>query len=154
MKIEGKLSADGFKFAIITARFNEIVTERLAEGAKSCLTRHGASAEAIVEYMVPGAFEIPVLAANLLESSENFDAVIAIGAVIRGETPHFDQVVSGVTSGMQSVAIQTKKPVINGVLTTDTVEQALNRAGLKAGNKGWEAAHTAIEMVQLIRGIK
>ncbi len=154
MRIEGELTAKDLKVAIIVGRFNELITDKLAEGARNCLLRFGASVENISEYGVPGAFEIPVLAKKLLTADKELDAVIAIGAVIRGDTPHFEQVVGGATSGVMNVSLETEKPVIFGVLTTDTVEQALNRSGLKAGNKGWEAAHTAIEMANLLRGIK
>ena len=151
-KVEGKLSAEGLKFAVITARFNELITTKLSEASVDCLIRHGAAAGDVTEVMVPGAFEIPVTA-DKLAASGKYDAVICNGAVIRGETPHFDQVVAGVTSGVGQVALKYSLPVVYGVLTTDTVEQALNRSGVKSGNKGWDAAVTAIEMANLLKSL-
>lgn len=150
--IEGKFDGKGLHIALVVSRFNETITASLAEGAKNCLVRHGVEAEHINEYWVPGAFEIPLVADKLLQKGM-FDAVITLGAVIRGETPHFDQVVSSVTSGCAQVSLKNGKPVIFGVLTTDNVEQALNRAGLKSGNKGWEAALSALEMSSLLKQI-
>jgi 6,7-dimethyl-8-ribityllumazine synthase len=150
--VEGKLTAQGAKFAIVVSRFNSFVTERLLEGALDCLKRHGCREEDLTVYKVPGAFEIPLLAKKLAKSDE-FDAVIALGAVIRGETPHFDYVAAEVSKGVAAVSLETEKPVIFGVLTTDTVEQAIDRAGAKAGNKGWEAALSAIEMVNLLKEV-
>ena len=150
--VEGKLTAQGAKFAIVVSRFNSFVTERLLEGALDCLKRHGCREEDLTVYKVPGAFEIPLLAKKLAKSEE-FDAVIALGAVIRGETPHFDYVAAEVSKGVAAVSLETEKPVIFGVLTTDTVEQAIDRAGAKAGNKGWEAALSAIEMVNLLKEV-
>jgi 6,7-dimethyl-8-ribityllumazine synthase len=150
--VEGKLTAQGAKFAIVVSRFNSFVTERLLEGALDCLKRHGCREEDLTVYKVPGAFEIPLLAKKLAKSDE-FDAVIALGAVIRGEAPHFDYVAAEVSKGVAAVSLETEKPVIFGVLTTDTVEQAIDRAGAKAGNKGWEAALSAIEMVNLLKEV-
>ena len=143
-KIQGLLSGEGKKFAIVTARFNELITYKLEEGAIDCFVRHGVKEEDIDTVIIPGAFEIPVVA-DKLAATGKYDAVITLGAVIRGETPHFDQVVAGVTSGVSSVSLKHGLPVIYGVLTTDTVEQALNRAGVKAGNKGWDAALCALD---------
>ncbi len=147
--LEGKLSAEGAKFAIAVSRFNSFITERLLEGALDCIRRHGGKEEDITVVKVPGAFELPLIAKKLAE--RDYDAVIVLGAVIRGETPHFDYVAAEVSKGVSAVSLETGKPVIFGVLTTDTVEQAIDRAGAKAGNKGWEAALAAIEMVNLLK---
>jgi len=153
MKIlEGELKAEGIKFAIAVSRFNSFITERLLEGAVDCIVRHGGREEDITVVKVPGAFELPLVAKKLAKM--NFDAVIALGAVIRGETPHFDYVAAEVSKGIANVSLEAEKPIAFGVLTTDTVEQAIDRAGTKAGNKGWEAALSAIEMVNLLREIK
>jgi len=148
-KIEGLLSGEGKKFAIVTARFNELITFKLEEGAIDCFRRHGVNADDIDTVIIPGAFEIPVVA-DKLAASGKYDGVVCLGAVIRGETPHFDQVVAGVTSGVGQIGLKHGLPVIYGVLTTDTVEQALNRAGVKAGNKGWEAALTALDTASVL----
>jgi 6,7-dimethyl-8-ribityllumazine synthase len=145
--IEAKLSAENLKFGIVVSRFNEFITEKLLEGTLDCLVRHGAG-EDIEVVRVPGSFEIP-LAAKLLAESGRFDVVICLGAVIRGATPHFDYVAAEVSKGIALVALESKVPTILGVLTTDTIEQAVERAGTKAGNKGWDAALTAIEMANL-----
>ena len=153
MKVnEGKLEARGLKFAIAVSRFNSFITERLLEGALDCLLRHGCSEEDIEVFKAPGAFELPLLAKRLAKM--DYDAIIVLGAVIRGETPHFDYVAAEVSKGVAAVSLETEKPVIFGVLTTDTVEQAIDRAGAKAGNKGWEAALAAIEMVNLLKGME
>ncbi|MEO2069569.1 MAG: 6,7-dimethyl-8-ribityllumazine synthase [Desulfurobacteriaceae bacterium] len=149
--IEGKLKAEGIKFAIVVSRFNSFITERLLEGAIDCIVRHGGKEEDITVVKVPGAFELPLVAKRLAKM--DFDAVIALGAVIRGETPHFDYVAAEVSKGIATVSLEAEKPVAFGVLTTDTVEQAIDRAGTKAGNKGWEAALSAIEMVNVLREI-
>jgi 6,7-dimethyl-8-ribityllumazine synthase len=145
---EGKLIAREYKFAIIVSRFNEFISGHLLSGAIDCLNRHEAKEDAIDLIWVPGAFEIP-LAAMKAASSKRYDAVICLGAVIRGSTPHFDYVASEVSKGIASVGLQTGVPVIFGVITSDTLEQAIERAGSKAGNKGWEAAAAAIEMADL-----
>jgi 6,7-dimethyl-8-ribityllumazine synthase len=147
---EGALQAKGFKFAIIVSRFNSFVTERLLEGALDALKRHGAEEAKIDIYRVPGAFEIPLLAKRLAKKKE-IDAVICLGAVIKGGTPHFHYVASEVTKGIAQVSMDADKPVAFGVLTTETVEQAMDRAGAKAGNKGYDAAMSAIEMVNLLK---
>lgn len=151
--LEGKLWAEGFRFAIVISRFNSFITERLLEGALDCLKRHGCKKEDIEVVWVPGSFEIPLTAKKLAQKNR-YDAVIALGAVIRGETPHFDFVAAEVSKGIAAVSLETEKPVIFGILTTDTVEQAIDRAGTKAGNKGWEAALTAIEMVNLLKEVE
>jgi 6,7-dimethyl-8-ribityllumazine synthase len=142
----------GTRFAILSSRFNHFVVDRLVEGAIDGLVRHGAVAGDITLVRVPGAWEMP-LAASRLAASKKFNAVIAVGAVIRGGTPHFDYVASEVSKGLATVSLQTGVPVTFGVLTTDSIEQAIERAGTKAGNKGWEAALTAIEMVSLAQAL-
>jgi 6,7-dimethyl-8-ribityllumazine synthase len=151
-ELQGSLSADGLRFAIVVSRFNDFITKRLLEGATDGLRRHGATEEALVAW-VPGAVEIP-LAAKKLAASGKYQAVIALGAVIRGATSHFEQVCQMVASGVAAVGLETGVPVIFGVLTTDNIEQAIERSGAKAGNKGLEAAMSAIEMVNLLSEIK
>ncbi|MGL1901555.1 MAG: 6,7-dimethyl-8-ribityllumazine synthase [Fibrobacterales bacterium] len=150
--VEGELIAQNVQIAIVVSRFNEIITKSLLDGACNSLTRHGISDDSITIIWVPGAFEIP-LASQKAATSGKFAAVITLGAVIQGDTPHFDQVVSGVTSGVAKVSLDTGVPVVYGVLTTNTVDQAMDRAGIKLGNKGAEAAVTAIEMINLIKKI-
>lgn len=151
--VEGQLSAEGFKFAIIVSRFNDFICSRLVDGAMDSLIRHGASDDQIVVVKVPGAFEIPFVAKKLATSGR-YDAVICLGAVIRGATPHFDYVAAEVSKGIASVALESQVPVAFGVLTTDNIEQAIERAGSKSGNKGYEAAMAAIEMVSLFKKLK
>ena len=148
--IEGKLVAKGMKFGIVASRFNDFICGRLIEGAIDALTRAGADEKDIQIYKVPGAFELPVIAKKLAKSAR-FDAIICLGAVIRGATPHFEFISAEVTKGIASVGLETEIPISFGVLTTDTIEQAIERAGTKAGNKGWDAAMSAIEMVDLFR---
>jgi 6,7-dimethyl-8-ribityllumazine synthase len=145
---EGLLNGAGKRFAIVASRFNDMITRKLIEGAMDCLLRHNVSADDVTIVWVPGSFEIP-LAAQRLAMTKNYDAVICLGAVIRGGTPHFDYVAAEVTKGVAAVSLQQNLPVIFGVLTTDTIEQAIERAGTKAGNKGWDAAQSAIEMADL-----
>lgn len=147
---EGKLVSQDLKFGIITGRFNEFISSKLLNGAIDGLLRHGAEEGQIEVTWVPGAFEIP-LAAQKMAASKKFDAVLCLGAVIRGSTPHFDYVSAEVSKGVAKVSLDTGVPVIFGVLTTDTIEQAIERAGTKAGNKGYEAAVTAIEMANLMK---
>ncbi|WP_457639725.1 6,7-dimethyl-8-ribityllumazine synthase [Persephonella sp.] len=151
--IEGQLNAEGLKFAVIVGRFNNLITEKLLEGAVDCILRHGGSEDNITVVRVPGSFEIP-LAAKKAAKSGRYDAVICLGAVIRGATPHFEYVASEVTKGIALVGLETEVPVAYGILTTDTIEQAVERAGTKMGNKGFDAAMTAIEMVNLLRGLE
>jgi 6,7-dimethyl-8-ribityllumazine synthase len=148
--IEGKLVAKGMKFGIVASRFNDFISGRLIDGAVDALTRAGADEKDVLIYKVPGAFELPVMAKKLAKTAK-FDAVICLGAVIRGATPHFEYISAEVTKGIASVGLETEVPVAFGVLTTDTIEQAIERAGAKAGNKGWDAAMSAIEMVDLFR---
>ena len=149
---EGKLIAEGLKFGIIVGRFNEFIGGKLLGGAIDALKRHGVEEDEIEIAWVPGAFEIPLVAKKMVKSKK-YDAVICLGAVIRGSTPHFDYVSSEVTKGVASVSLETEVPVIFGVLTTDTIEQAIERSGTKAGNKGYDAAVTAIEMANLLKQI-
>ncbi|HET9122934.1 MAG TPA: 6,7-dimethyl-8-ribityllumazine synthase [Acidiferrobacteraceae bacterium] len=149
---EGDLRAEDFRFGIAVARFNGFIVERLLEGAVDTLRRHGARLDGIEVVRVPGAFELP-LAASLMAETERHDAIIALGAVLRGETPHFDFVAGECIKGLSQLALQRKLPVALGVLTVDTLEQAIARAGTKAGNKGAEAALSAIEMADVARKI-
>jgi len=150
--LEGNISGEGFRFAIIVSRFNDFISSRLAEGAMDALIRHGAADELISLIKVPGAFEIPLMAKSLAESGQ-YDAVICLGAVIRGATPHFEYVAAEVSKGIANVSLETKIPVTFGVLTTDSLEQAIERAGSKSGNKGWDAAMAAMEMVNLLKAL-
>ena len=147
---EGKLVAKGLKFGIVIGRFNEFIGGKLLSGALDGLKRHGVEESEIELAWVPGAFEIPLIAKKMAKSAK-YDAVICLGAVIRGSTPHFDYVSSEVTKGIASVSLDTEIPIIFGVLTTDTIEQAIERAGTKSGNKGYDAAVTAIEMANLLK---
>jgi 6,7-dimethyl-8-ribityllumazine synthase len=146
--IEGSLIATPYKFGVVVSRFNEFITKRLLDGALDCLRRHGAAENAIDIVHCPGAFEIPQLAQELA-SSGAYDAVITLGCIIKGETPHFEYIASAVSAGIGRVALQTSVPVIFGVLTVDSLEQAIDRAGAKSGNKGWDAALAAVELADL-----
>ncbi len=150
---EGKLDAKGLTFGIIVSRFNSFICERLLEGAIDALVRHGGDDKNIHVARVPGAFEIPLAAKRMAESGK-YNAIICLGAVIRGSTPHFDYVASEVSKGVASVSLDSGVPIAFGVLTTDTIEQAVERAGTKAGNKGFEAAVTAIETANLLKAMK
>lgn len=150
---EGNLDAKGQKFGIVVSRFNSFICERLLEGAVDAIVRHGADDADIHVARVPGAFEIPLAAKKMAEAGK-YDAIICLGAVIRGSTPHFDYVASEVSKGVATVSLDSGVPIAFGVLTTDTIEQAVERAGSKAGNKGFEAAVTAIETVNLIKALK
>lgn len=147
--IQGNLVSKDLKFGIVAGRFNEFIGSKLVSGAIDGLTRHGADEQQIDVVWVPGAFEIP-LAAQKMAKSQKYDAVICVGAVIRGSTPHFDYVANEMTKGIAQVSLQTGMPVVYGVLTTENIEQAIERAGTKAGNKGFDAALTAIEMCNLL----
>ncbi len=153
MTYEGKLIAEGLKFGIVAARFNEFITNKLVGGALDALLRHGVAESDIEIAWVPGAFEIPLVAQKMAETKK-YDAIICLGAVIRGATPHFDFVSAEVSKGVAHVGLETKLPVVFGVLTTDTIEQAIERAGTKAGNKGFDSAITAIETVNLLKMIQ
>ncbi len=150
--IEGQLVAKGMRFAIIASRFNEFISSKLMEGAIDALVRHDASKKDITVCWVPGAFEMPVVAKKLAVTG-TYDAIICVGAVIRGATSHFDYVANEVSKGIASVSLDTGVPISFGVLTTDNIEQAIERAGTKAGNKGFESAMAAIEMVSLFKEI-
>jgi 6,7-dimethyl-8-ribityllumazine synthase len=147
---EGHLVAEGLRFGVVVARFNDFITNRLLGGAMDALLRHGATEELIDVAWVPGSFEIP-LAAVKMASSGRYDAVICLGAIIRGATPHFDYVAAEASKGVAKVGLDTGVPTVFGVITADTIEQAIERAGTKAGNKGWDAALSAIEMSNLMR---
>lgn len=147
---EGELQAKGLKFAIIVSRFNDFIGGKLLDGAVDALTRHGASEQNIDIIKVPGAYEIP-LAAKKVASKKKHDAVICLGAIIRGATPHFDYVAAEASKGIAQASLDTGIPIAFGVLTTDTIEQAIERAGAKSGNKGWDCAMVAIEMAQLFK---
>jgi 6,7-dimethyl-8-ribityllumazine synthase len=150
----GHLVADGLRFGIVVSRFNDLITSRLLAGAEDALTRHGCTLENQVDVAyVPGTFEMPLVVLKLAQSGR-YDAIIGLGAVIRGSTPHFDYVAAEVSKGIASVSLQTGVPCLFGVLTTDTIEQAIERAGTKSGNKGWDAAVAAIEMVNLVKSLK
>jgi 6,7-dimethyl-8-ribityllumazine synthase len=151
--LEGVLSAKGFSFAIVVSRFNDFITGRLLDGALDALRRHGADEERITVARVPGAYEIPLVAKKLAASGRH-DAVICLGTVIRGATPHFDYIAGEVAKGVAMVGLETGVPVIFGVLTTDSIEQAVERAGTKSGNKGFDAACSAIEMASLVRELQ
>jgi 6,7-dimethyl-8-ribityllumazine synthase len=148
--VEGVLNSAGMRFAIVAGRFNEFIVERLVQGALDSIRRHGGNDDAVTLVWVPGAFEIPVAARKLCESRKH-DAVICLGAVIRGNTPHFDYVAGEAAKGIAAAGLGTGVPCVFGVLTTENLEQAIERAGTKLGNKGFEAATTAIEMVDLLR---
>lgn len=150
--IEGVYSGEGLKIGIIASRFNEFITSKLVSGAEDCLTRHGVADDDISVAWVPGAFEIPVIAKKMA-SSGKYDAVICVGAVIRGATSHYDYVCAEVSKGIAAVSLESGKPVLFGILTTDTIEQSIERAGTKAGNKGTDCAMSALEMINLMKNI-
>ena len=150
---EGHLNGQGFRFAIVASRWNDFISSRLVEGALDALERLGVDEKQVEVFRVPGAFEIPLLALRLAESEE-FDAIICIGTIIRGQTPHFEYIAGEVTRGIGEAGLQTGVPVVYGVVTADTVDQAIDRAGVKLGNKGFEAATTAVELVNLYKTVK
>lgn len=149
---QGRLSAGGFRFALVSSRWNDFLTARLVEGALDALERLGADEGAVEHFRVPGSFEIPLAALKAAQSGR-FDAVVCLGTVIRGQTPHFEYVAGEVTKGVAHVGLQTGVPVLYGIVTADTLEQAIDRAGVKAGNKGFEAAMSAVEMVNLLKSV-
>jgi len=151
-RYEGSLDAKGMKIALVVSRFNNFFTDKLLSGALDCLIRHGADEKKVDVAYVPGSFEIPVVAAKLARAKK-YDAVICLGAVIRGDTPHFDFVATEASKGIARLGMECEIPVVYGLITADTLEQAVERSGTKAGNKGWDAAQTAIEMVNLYRNI-
>jgi 6,7-dimethyl-8-ribityllumazine synthase len=150
--VEGALQAKGMRFGIVVSRFNDFINRRLLDGALDALARHGAEEGMITVARVPGSFEIPLMAKKLAASG-TYDAIICLGAVIRGATPHFEYISSEVTKGIAQVALESGLPVSFGILTTDTIEQAIERAGTKSGNKGWDAALAAIEMVNVLKTV-
>lgn len=150
--IEGRLDADGLRFALVVSRFNEALTSRLESGAVDCLLRHGAGDDDITVVRVPGAWEIPMVAARLAGSGD-YDAVISLGVLVRGGTPHFDLIAAEVAKGISAAATASSLPMTFGVVTADTLEQAVERSGAKMGNKGWDAALAAIEMARLYEGM-
>ncbi len=151
--ITGKLDATGMRFGIVASQFNSLITERLQAGALDAFCRHGARDEDIDVVLVPGAFDIPLFAKEMATSGR-YQAVVCVGAVIKGETPHFDYISAAMTQGIKEIMLSSRVPVTFGVLTTGSVEQALDRAGAKLGNKGWEAALSAIEMVQALKALQ
>ncbi|MFZ5979182.1 MAG: 6,7-dimethyl-8-ribityllumazine synthase [Candidatus Zixiibacteriota bacterium] len=151
-KYEGKLDATGLKFGLVVSRFNNFLTDKLLDGAVDCLVRHGGNIKDLEVAYVPGAFEL-TYAASKMARSDKYDAVICLGVIIRGETPHFDYIANEASKGVARLALDTGLPVIYGLVTADTLEQAIERSGTKAGNKGWHAAEAAIEMVTLYRAI-
>lgn len=149
-KLEGKLLAEGMKIGIVASRFNDFIVDHLVSGAEDCFVRHGGDSDNLTLVLVPGAFEIPLTAQKLADSGK-YDAVVCLGAVIRGATPHFDMVANESAKGIALAAMKSGVPVLNGILTTDSIEQAVERAGTKAGNKGADAMISAIEMVNLYK---
>jgi 6,7-dimethyl-8-ribityllumazine synthase len=147
---QGRLNAEGFRFAVVSSRWNDLLTSRLVEGALDALERLGASEASVEHFRVPGSFEIPLIASKLAQSGK-FDAVICLGTLIRGETPHFEYIAGEVTKGIAQAGMSSGIPVVYGVVTADTVEQAIDRAGVKSGNKGFDAAMAAVELVNLYR---
>lgn len=152
MTHQGRLSAGGFRFALVSSRWNDFLTARLVEGALDALERLGADEGSVEHFRVPGSFEIPLLAHKLAQSGR-FDALVCLGTVIRGQTPHFEYVAGEVTKGIAQAALSSGVPVLYGIVTADTLEQAIDRAGVKAGNKGFEAAMSAVEMVNLLKAV-
>lgn len=148
----GRLNAEGFRFAIVASRWNDFLTARLVEGALDAFERLGAAEDAVEVFKVPGSFEIPLLALRVAET-RRFDAVVCVGTILRGQTPHFDYIAGEVTKGIAQAAMQTGVPVLYGIITADTLEQAIDRAGVKAGNKGFEAAMSAVELVNLYKSM-
>ncbi len=153
MEYKGKIKGKGVKIAIVISRFNSIVTEKLKEGAIDCLVRHEVSEKDIDSYWTPGSFELPMLMKKVVDKG-GYDGYIVLGALIRGDTPHFDYLATGVTKEIAKLALQADNPVAFGVITADTEEQALSRAGMKVGNKGWDAAISVLEMIDLYKTIK
>ena len=149
---QGRLNAEGFRFALIASRWNDFITARLVEGALDALERLGAAEKSVELYKVPGSFEIPLLALKLAGSGK-YDAVICLGTIIRGQTPHFEYIAGEVTKGIAQAGMQTGLPVVYGIVTADTLEQAIDRAGVKLGNKGFEAAMSAVELVNLYKAV-
>jgi len=152
-EIKGSLAGQNKKIAIVISRFNEAISKNLLTGAVDCLTMHGVSPDDIDVYWTPGSFEIPTVLSNLTEKQKKYDAIVALGAIIRGETPHFEYIASEVSKGIANISVLTKLPIGFGIITADTVEQAKDRAGVKSGNKGWDAAEAVLEMINLLNQI-
>ncbi|SNZ12174.1 6,7-dimethyl-8-ribityllumazine synthase [Hydrogenobacter hydrogenophilus] len=152
-KYEGMLSAEGIRFGIVASRFNHLLVDRLIESAVDCIVRHGGSQDNIHIARVPGSWEIPLIAKEMA-LKQDIDAVIALGVLIRGQTPHFDYIASEVSKGLALISLEVRKPVSFGIITADSLEQAIERAGTKHGNKGWEAALSAIEMANLLKSLR
>ncbi|MCX7835144.1 MAG: 6,7-dimethyl-8-ribityllumazine synthase [bacterium] len=152
--IRGNYYAKGKRFVIIYSRFNELIVNELVNGATDCLTRHGVSDDSITTIQVPGAWEIPLTVAKLIQSSNQTDAILCLGAIIRGDTPHFEYVASEVAKGIATLGTQADIPIVYGILTADDLDQAMERAGTKQGNRGWDAALTAIEMVDVFEQLR
>ncbi len=151
--VQGRLTASGLRIGVVVARFNELITRSLLQGAEDAWARHGGDSSRLDVAWVPGSYEIPVVAATMIKSGR-YDAVVTLGALVRGATPHFDHLASSVTGALQGLAVSSGVPVINGVLTTDTLEQAIERAGTKAGNKGYDAVVAAIDMASVLNQLK
>ena len=149
---QGNLNAEGFRFALVASRWNDFLTSRLVEGALDALERLGADEKAVALFKVPGSFEIPLLARKLAATAK-YDAIVCLGTIIRGQTPHFDYIAGEVTKGIAQAGMETGVPVVYGIVTADTLEQAIDRAGVKAGNKGFEAAMSAVELVNLYKAV-
>ena len=149
---QGRLNAEGFRFAIVASRWNDFLTSRLVEGALDALERLGAAEKSVELFKVPGSFEIPLLARTVAATGK-WDAVICVGTIIRGQTPHFEYIASEVTKGIAQAGMETNVPIVYGIVTADTLEQAIDRAGVKAGNKGFEAAMSAVELVNLYKAV-
>ncbi|MBP7792432.1 MAG: 6,7-dimethyl-8-ribityllumazine synthase [Candidatus Goldbacteria bacterium] len=152
-EIKGSLAGQNKKIGIVISRFNEAISKNLLNGAIDCLIRHGVSSDDIDVYWTPGSFEIPTVLSNLVEKQKKYDGIIAIGVIIRGETPHFEFIASEVSKGIANISISTKLPIGFGIITADTVEQAKDRAGVKSGNKGWDTAEAVLEMINLLHQI-
>lgn len=152
-KYEGMLSAEGIRFGIVASRFNHLLVDRLIESAVDCIVRHGGSQDNIHIARVPGSWEIPLIVKEMA-LKQDIDAIIALGVLIRGQTPHFDYIASEVSKGLALVSLEARKPVSFGIITADSLEQAIERAGTKHGNKGWEAALSAIEMANLLKSLR
>ncbi|MCE5301174.1 MAG: 6,7-dimethyl-8-ribityllumazine synthase [Spirochaetia bacterium] len=153
-EIKGQLTGKGRKIAIVVARFNEAISKNLLTGAVDCLTRHGVPESAIDVYWTPGSFEIPTMLSNIIKKKKKYDGIVALGCIIRGETPHFEYVASEAAKGIANMSIQTGMPIGFGIITADTVEQAKDRAGVKSGNKGWDSSLAVLEMIDAIAQIQ
>jgi 6,7-dimethyl-8-ribityllumazine synthase len=152
-EIKGSLAGQNKKIVIVISRFNEAISKNLLNGAIDCLIKHGVSSDDIDVYWTPGSFEIPTVLSNLVEKEKKYDGIIALGVIIRGETPHFEYIASEVSKGIANISVSTRLPIGFGIITADTVEQAKDRAGVKSGNKGWDTAEAVLEMINLLHQI-